>query len=302
MASACSAGDSKAPRPSSLSPTAVANLVKSDLVKVPKPAPALPGGGRSIFPKHRLVGFVGGRSPAFGRLEPGRFEQVMRQITAVGKKYDNDGKTILPVFELVAVIAHPSPTDSGLYRTFEPDELIDEYLGAAREHGALLLLNVQPGRADFIDDVKKLEKWLVEPDVGVALDPEWAVGPGEVPGRVYGATNGQELNQVARYLSKLVAEHSLPEKAMVYHQVHESVVDNEAELRGHRGVVPIKSVDGIGSRGSKEVTWDLLMPPDAPQVHAGFKLFFEEDAEQGALMTPRQVMQLKPKPDYVMYE
>jgi hypothetical protein len=37
-------------------------------------------------------------------------------------------------------------------------------------------------------------------------------------------------------------------------------------------------------------------------VHAGFKLFFDEDAERGPLMTPRQVLALHPKPEYVMYE
>ena len=34
----------------------------------------------------------------------------------------------------------------------------------------------------------------------------------------------------------------------------------------------------------------------------GFKLFFEEDGEFGPLMTPAQVLALKPTVDYVLYE
>lgn len=284
-------------------PTPVAYLARlSGPIPKPDPPATVPGGHRRIFPEHRLVGFVGGRSPAFGRLEPGKFDRAMKEISGLSAKYDDDGKKIMPVFELIAVIAHPSPTASGMYRTVEPDDVLDAYLKAARRHGAILLLNVQPGRSDFLDDVRLLERWLREPDVGLALDPEWAVGPDQVPGRVYGSTTGAELDSVASYLAKLVAEYDLPQKVMVFHQVHESVVVDEKDLGHHRGVAVIKSVDGIGPKASKEATWDRLMPPGGDRVRAGFKLFFEEDTEQGRLMTPKEVMRLTPKPDYVMYE
>src|SRR5690606_2523104 len=141
-----------------------------------------------------------------------------------------------------------------------------------------------------------------EPDVGVALDPEWAVSPGEVPGEVYGSTTGQELDDAAAYLSSLVHQHDLPEKVMVFHQVHASVVRDEGKLRRHPGVVPIKSVDGIGARSDKEDTWRTLMRRTTSDVHAGFKLFFDEDTHSGPLMTPDQVLSLTPTPVYVMYE
>lgn len=264
--------------------------------------PTLPRGGRTIFPDYRLVGFSGGRSPAFGRLVPEDLDGAAAAIEDLGAQYAGDGRTILPVFELITVVAHGSPTASGLYRTHEPDEVIEQYLAAAREHQALLLLNIQPGRADFLADVKAFEKWLLEPDVGVALDPEWAVDRNEVPGRVYGSTTGAELDGVAAYLAGLVEQYDLPEKVMVFHQVHASVVIDEPALQRHPGVVQIKSVDGIGARANKESTWSRLMPPQAPQVHAGFKLFFDEDAELGPLMTPAEVMALRPLPEYVLYE
>lgn len=254
------------------------------------------------MPEHRLVGFVGGRSAAFGRLTEDNLAAAGGQIDRIAARYSRDGRPVLPVFELITVVAHGSPADGGLYRTREPDRVIQQYLDAARAHGALLLLNVQPGRADFLDEVQALEKWLREPDVGVALDPEWAVGPDEVPGRVYGSTTGAELNAVANYLSTLVRDHDLPEKVMVFHQVHSSVVRQEAAMRPHPGVAVIKSVDGIGDQGSKEATWRTLMRTKPGHVIAGFKLFFDEDTELGPLMTPAQVLALTPRPQYVMYE
>lgn len=268
----------------------------------PTPSPTLPGGGTTILPEHRLVGFAGGRSPAFGRLTPDGLDAAAEQIDAIAAEYDGDGRTVLPVFELITVIAHDSPAADGLYRTHEPDDVITAYLDAARRHGALLLLNVQPGRAGFLDEVTRLEPWLSEPDVGLALDPEWAVGPDEVPGDVFGSTTGAELDSVAAYLSALVTEHDLPEKVMVFHQLHASVVADEAALRPHPGVVTVKSVDGIGSRADKERTWTTLMGTKPPHVAAGFKLFFDEDAERGPLMTPAEVLALVPTPDYVLYE
>lgn len=270
--------------------------------QTPTPKPTLPGGGRKIFPDHRLVGFAGGRSPAFGRLEVSELKSAAAALDEIIPKYEANGRTVLPVYELISVIAHGSATDSGLYRTVEPDEVIQTYLDAAREHGALLLLNVQPGRSKFLDDVKLLEKWLLEPDVGLALDPEWAVGEGEVPGQTYGSTTGAELDAVAAYVSRLVAENNLPEKAVIFHQVHPSVVRDEGELREHPGVALVKSVDGIGAREDKEATWNRLMPTKPKHVRAGFKLFFEEDTQHGRLMTPKQVLALKPLPEYVLYE
>lgn len=289
--------------PSGPNPTPSGPSLTPSPTASPTPSPAtLPGGGTTILPEHRLVGFAGGRSAAFGRLTEDGLDAAGDQIAAIGESYAVDGRTVLPVFELITVIAHATPAADGLYRTHEPDDVIAAYLAAARRHGALLLLNIQPGRADFLSEVTRLERWLLEPDVGLALDPEWAVGPDEVPGDVYGSTTGAELDAVAGYLSALVQQHDLPEKAMVFHQVHSSVVEDEAALLPHPGVVPIKSVDGIGDRGSKEQTWTTLMRAKPPHVAPGFKLFFDEDTAMGPLMTPAQVLALVPTPDYVLYE
>ncbi len=73
-------------------------------------------------------------------------------------------------------------------------------------------------------------------------------------------------------------------------------------LRARRNLGFVISVDGIGSREAKEETWRKLVKPLPEGIHTGFKLFFEEDREHGRLMTPAQVLKLKPRPEYVLYE
>ena len=263
----------------------------------------MPRGGRAVFPTFRLVGYAGltGAS-TLGRLGTGPLDQRVRELERRATAYEA-GREILPVLEVITSVVQASPGRDGKYRTRLSDERIGVYHQAARKRKALLLLNLQPGRSEFLTEAKAYERWLKEPDVGVALDPEWAMDPGQRPGRAYGHTTGAELNQTAAYLSGLVERHDLPEKVMVYHQVAKSVVRAESGLKAHPGVVMIKSVDGLGPPGPKKNTYRVVNQTTPKHVHAGFKLFFDEDTEGNSrLMTPREVLALKPQPEYVMYE
>ncbi|MFG2136476.1 hypothetical protein [Streptomyces sp. NPDC048650] len=264
--------------------------------------PELPRGGRELFPRHRLVGFCGlPGAAALGRLGIGDPRSRAAEIEKVAHSYAA-GREPLPVLELLAVVANSSAGPDGKYRSRTPAATIRRFHEMARERRALLLLNIQPGRAAPLDEVKALREWLVHPDVGVALDPEWQMAAGEVPGTTYGHTSGPELTDVARHLAGLVEEHDLPQKPLVFHQVASSVLHEESALRPQPGVALIKSADGIGSPGLKRGTWRKLVSDIPDGVHTGFKLFYEEDAEGSRLMTPKEVLALTPRPEYVMYE
>ena len=255
-----------------------------------------------MFPQYRLFGYSGAPgSPAFGRLGTGDLDARVREIDRRGRAYAG-GRKVMPVLELITVIVDDLPGQDGDYNRRLNDATIRTYLAAARRHKALLLLDVQPGRDDFITLAKELEPWLKQPDVGLALDPEWAVEKGQVPGRVFGRTTGAELDSVAAYLDSLVRANGLPQKVMVFHQVAAKVVRGQERIRTRPGVVVIKSVDGIGSRGAKTATWQVLVRGLPPSIHPGFKLFYKEDARHGPLMTAAQVLALKPTPEYVLFE
>jgi len=263
----------------------------------------LPRGGRTLFPDHRLVGFCGTPgAPALGELT-GNLGPKTKALLGYAEKYASTERKLLPVFELIAVVVMAGPGADGKYRRRVADGVVDAYLRIARESKGLFLLNIQPGQSDFLTEVKHFEKYLREPDVGVALDPEWAMKSGQKPGKVYGQTTAAMINSVGEYLSKLTVEGDLPEKALVFHQVNRDVVKDEATLHTVPGVVLIKSVDGLGPKAAKIDTYLDLMEILGPGVHAGFKLFFDEDHRNGGqLMTPTEVLALKPPPEYVMYE
>jgi hypothetical protein len=291
---------SASPSPSSASPS---SPPASGATPGPAASDELPRGGTQLFPHYRLVGYAGGEgSAAFGRLGIGNLDARVDEIEKLGAKYTRGGRQPLPVLELIAVVVQAHPGADGKYRVRVADSVIQRYLDAARRHRALLLLNIQPGRADFLPEVQALSKWLAYPDVGVALDPEWAVGPKQVPGQVFGHTTSTEINGVASWLSQFTRDHDLPDKAMVVHQLATRIISNAGKLRHYSDVEDILSVDGIGNRTDKTDTWKKLVKPLPKSVIPGFKLFFDEDRRHGRLMTPSQVMALKPTPEYVLYE
>lgn len=289
---------SQAPRPT---PTPPGPAAKPNTTRT-SPA-TLPRGGREVFPRYRLVGYAGVTgAPTLGRLGTGPLNQRVAEIERRAKPYAA-GREVLPVVEVIATVVQASPGRDGKYRVRLSDAQIAAYHKAARKHRAVLLLNLQPGRSEFLAEARAFEKWLKQPDVGVALDPEWAMDPGQRPGAVYGQTTGAELDGVARYLAGLVKRYNLPEKVMVYHQVARSVVRRESGLKAHDGVVMIKSVDGLGHPGPKKNTYRVVNKSTPKYVHAGFKLFLTEDRRNGGrLMTPKEVLGLKPRPEYVMFE
>ncbi len=262
----------------------------------------LPRGGREIFPRFRLVGYCGTPgAPKLGRLL-GDLDARSKSIDELGPAYAREREP-LAVFELIAVVATTDPGMDHKNRRRVPDVVVDRYLAAARRAKALLLLNIQPGTSDFLTEARHFEKYLREPDVGLALDPEWAMSARETPGKHFGQMTGATLNAVAEYLTGVIHDGDLPEKVLVFHQVNPWVLKNESVIAPHENVVLIKSVDGLGVRSSKIKTYDVLVRTMPSAVHAGMKLFFDEDTAGGhKLMTPEEVLALTPTPEYVMYE
>jgi hypothetical protein len=260
--------------------------------------PQLPRGGRAILPDKRVVAFYGApQSPELGALGIGKPDAAARRLTRQARPYETERRPVLPALELIAVIANADAGEDGMYRSRQPNAIIRRYLRAARRHDMLLVLDIQPGRSDFFTETTRLERWLREPDVGLAVDPEWRVTAPEVPGQVIGHVDAREVNATSAWLAQLVARNNLPQKLFVVHQFTDDMVDDKA-LKPRRELAMVLNADGFGSRPVK-VSKYRAFTRAAPTFHQGFKLFYEEDA---GLMTPRQVLRLRPSPDVVVYE
>jgi hypothetical protein len=260
----------------------------------------LPGGGRSILPEHRVVALYGHPGvDALGILGIGSPQRAAGRLDDIAGDYGGPGlRPVMPAFELITPLVLASPGEDGMYRKRLDDAVIARYHQAAREADALLILDIQPGRADFMDEARALERWLKEPDVSLALDPEWHMGPGEVPGKTIGSVDAATVNEVSQYLSDLVRREHLPQKLLLLHRFTDAMIDGEDQLRTRPGLAIVENVDGFGTPPAKIDKYDRFTDR-RDGLFQGFKLFFEEDTD---LMSPNDVLGLRPRVDVVIYE
>jgi hypothetical protein len=271
----------------------------AEVAKKPaKPPPELPRGGRHLFPHHRVVAYYGAPGNVeLGALGIGTPTAAGRRLLAQMRPYRRGGRHLLPAMELITVVAARSPQRDGSYNTRQSFAVVERYLNAARRIKALLILDIQPGHGDFMTLTKYFERFLREPDVALALDPEWHT-PGAVPGTVIGSTDAATVNRVSAYLEGIVRRYRLPDKMLLVHEFTDSMIQNKQHLRHRPGVPLVLNVDGFGNQAVKIAKYnDFTHPPT--RSRNGFKLFYKEDTDT---MTPAQVLQLRPRPDVVIYE
>lgn len=262
------------------------------------PLPNLPDGGRVILPRTRVVAFYGAPQEAgLGALGVGTPAQAGARLLRVAAGY-RTSRPVLPAMELIATVVQASPGASGLYRARQSSAVIARYLAAARRIHGLLILDIQPGQAPFMSEVRAYARWLRQPDVGIALDPEWSLRPGQAPGTVIGSTTAAVVNRVGAYMSSIVTANNLPQKLLIVHRFTNDMIANARTLAPHPGVALVVNVDGYGDRLNKVAKYDLFAT-HRPGRFNGFKLFYHEDTD---LMGPRSVLRLIPPPDVIVYE
>lgn len=305
LASACApdTGEGAAPAAtSSASPVGAVSGATPSTSPTPSPAPLaqLPRGGRSIFPKHLVVAYYGtSGTGALGVLgETGPEVAAKRTQQAALPFQAASGRPVLPAFELITTVAAARAGADGLYSTSLPLEEVMRYVKVAQQAKMLVILDFQPGRATFLEQVKRYEKALLEPNVGVALDPEWKLTATQRPLKQIGTSAAQPINDVSSYLANLTLKNRLPEKIFMIHQFKTYQLPDREKIVDRPGLATVLHVDGFGGQGAKKETYGLLHSKDGQFVNA-FKLFYDEDVD---LMTPAEAMALTPRPELISYQ
>lgn len=253
-----------------------------------------------IIGRYRVVAYYGGPDgPALGALGNGTPDQMALRIEQTAMRWARYGKPVQPAMELIATVAQGSPGMSGTYSHAIPAAAVQRYLDAAHRHHMLLILDFQPGRGEFLPQVQAMSRFLLDPSVSIALDPEWKMGPREVPATVIGSSSAASINAVVRYLSTLVLTHHLPDKLLLVHQFRLSMLPDRGRIHGAPGVELVLHADGFGSPSEKLATWGALRMPGRPWG-TGFKLFLRQDRP---MLTPAQVVSaVHPAPDVITYQ
>ncbi|MCO7219757.1 hypothetical protein [Klenkia sp. PcliD-1-E] len=264
----------------------------------------LPGGGQLMFPEHFLVAMYGStEGPALGVLGEQDLAGSIARVDDFAAPYAQllPDRTVVPTFEIIVTVASASAGPDGNYSTELDPEALRPYVEAAGAAGIYVILDLQPGRTDFLTQAQQYQSLLELPYVGLALDPEWRLGPNEVHLQQIGSVGIDEVNSVVTWLADLTRENALPQKLLVLHQFRFSMIRDRERLDTSRDELALLiHVDGQGSQPAKQDTWNALHQGAPSPVYWGWKNFIDEDSP---MLTPEQtVQQVQPLPELVTYQ
>lgn len=262
----------------------------------------LPGGGGLVFPGRRMIALYGHPAgPALGVMGEMPPEEAIRHAHDLVDQYQHlDDQPVIPAFEIIATIAAAQPGPHGLYTNYTDPAELQPYIDAAIEDGGYAFLDLQPGRESLLEQAKHYEELLKQPYVGLALDPEWKLGPDEVPLQQVGHVDAAEINEVSEWLAELVRENNLPQKGLMVHQFqHQMIRNREAVNTNHPELGFVLHADGHGPPAEKFATWDMVRNDLADGWYMAWKNFIDED---NPTFTPDETYQINPRPWFVSYQ
>jgi hypothetical protein len=262
--------------------------------------PRLPTGGLTLFEDERMVALYGTpSSTVLGALGEQDLDATVARARQVAEPYGADGRQVVPAFEIIVTIASAEAGDRGDYsRRLDPDSF-RPWIDRAAEEGFYVILDLQPGRTDFLSQAKEYEELLREPHVGLALDPEWRLEDDQVHLRQIGSVDAAEVQEVADWLAALVREHRLPQKLLVLHQFRFSMLPDRDDILAPPELAVVVHMDGQGPIGTKYETYAAITAGAEDRWWWGWKNFYDEDAPTP---TPEQVLELDPLPVFVSYQ
>ncbi|TYS16570.1 hypothetical protein FZC78_11265 [Rossellomorea vietnamensis] len=250
---------------------------------------------------HRIVSYYGHPNSVnmgiLGEHSPEVFMDKLLEQTKAYSELDPE-RPAIPAIELISTVAQRSPGEDGDYIVPTPDEAIEEYAQLAEEHNALLILDVQLAGDTVMNQVKSLEKYLKMPHVHLAIDTEFQVKEGQVPGVDLGTVDGEKIQEAIKYVSDLTEENGLPDKFVIVHQFAEKVLTNKDAIQPTDNVEVVLNFDGHGIAGIKRAGYNEHVQKQ-PIQYGGFKVFYKKDEP---LMTPKDVLELDPAPAFVNYQ
>ncbi|MWV58951.1 hypothetical protein GRS92_08935 [Rathayibacter sp. VKM Ac-2754] len=263
----------------------------------------LPGGGQRLFGGHLFVAIYGTPgAPVLGVLGEQGLAATIERAAAVAEPYRSLTELqVVPSLEIITTVAAGSAGDDGDYSNELSADGIRPYIDAAAEAGMYVVLDLQPGRSDFLTQAKAYEELLRLPNVGLALDPEWRLLPDQVPLAQIGRVEAAEVDSVSEWLADLVQAEGLPPKMFVLHQFRSSMLQDRASIRRDRPELEfLIHVDGQGGQPDKQATWEALHEGAPEGIAWGWKNFYDEDLP---MLTPAETMaEVAPLPDLITYQ
>jgi hypothetical protein len=320
--------DPRPPGDTASRPTGVPRFVltPADSARWPVAGPApLPG---AMLPEHRIIAYYGNtrstRMGILGQIPPDSMFVRLEQTATAWAKADTTRK-VMPALHLIVAVAQGKPGPGGKYRLRMGDSVISQVARWAEERGWIMFLDVQTGHSTVEAELKPLLPFLARPYVHLALDPEFAMTQGGVPGKRIGTMDAVHVNHAVDVLARLVDSLELPPKVLIVHRFKQRMLTNHDKIKLDPRVQVLIQMDGFGIPRHKQDGYRRYIVPE-PVQYTGFKLFYKNDRHPRArvpsyqptcpvevfrtvgcgddgLMTPEQVLAgLYPVPLYIQYQ
>lgn len=263
----------------------------------------LPFGGRNVIPDYRFVALYGSPDyPSLGALGEQPLADTITRLKNLSSEYQAlTTDKVIPAFEIITTVASAELTENQDYsREIAPDKL-KPIINTAKEQGIYVVLDLQPGRTDFLTQAKLYESLMLEPHVGLALDPEWRLQTPQARHlKSVGSVTADEINQTSAWLADLVKTHDLPQKIFMVHQFKNSMITNRELMQTDRPELGyIIHMDGHSTLPQKVETWNTIRHNIPVGIHMGWKNFHDEDRPTP---TPTETMAQQPTPHFISYQ
>ena len=260
----------------------------------------------AILPFNRIIAFYGNlyskQMGILGELPP---KQMLEKLKGEVKKWQAADTTIrvIPALHYIAITAQQHPGKNNTYRLRMPFHQIDSVLNMAKQINALVFLDIQVGLSTLQKEVPELEKYLSMPNVHFGIDPEFSMKGGQAPGKAVGSFNAADINYVTGYLAGLVRKNNLPPKVFVIHRFTQAMVKDYQDIKLRPEVQIVMHMDGWGHPARKFNTYRMFIHRE-PVQFAGFKIFYKNDLKEAnsRILTPQELLKLKPQPLYIQYQ
>ena len=262
----------------------------------------------ALLPKSRIIAYYGNpHSRKMGVIGEYPEQQMlaMWDRTVASWKAADPKTPVIPAIHLVTVVAQGAPGADGMWRRWEDSSMIERTYKWAKSRNGILFLDIQASHSTLQKELPRLLPWLSRPDVHLGVDPEFYMHyerEGARPSSKIGMMMASDVNYVIRTLDKLVADKKIPPKILVVHRFTKKMVPDAENIRPTSRVQVVMHMDGWGPPWLKFDSYrDYIV--DHPVQYTGFKIFYHNDTKKGdALLTPSELLQLRPKLSYVQYQ
>jgi len=287
-------------------------------------APSFDADAGAVLPRHRVVAFYAvPNATATGPAHTPTAAMLVK-LRAQGAAYAvlDPAHPVKLGIDLVVSVPDRHAGRDGTYSHRVDAATIQRYVDFCRANDLLLFLDLNFGWSNPINELDYFRPYLKLPFVHVAIDPEWMFPRRNgIPGEHLSNVRASDLNPLISAIAELPQQYRVPRKILILHQyrgngdglrnpfdARKAEIADKRNLLDDRRVDLVLHVDSVGGwPGDIELKtrqYGEWVRGDMDRYgnfrYGGFKIFYWLEARH-RLMTPTEVMSLRPAPMVITY-